>query len=264
MWRIKILWNVAISLLPSFVKIPLYRLLYGYQIGKGVRIGISPFIGVRQCRIGDNTRIGNFNVFFHIVSLEIGAHSQIGFFNIFRGGRQVCIGPYATILRLNTFNAIIDADFLEPVEATLDLGAGVVITSGHWLDFSERITVGSHTIIGGRNSSFWTHNRQRSRAIQIGHHCYLGSEIRLAPGVEIAPLCIVALGSVLVGQYRSPQSLVGGNPAIVLRPLGEHDLYLVCRKTRKDIPDDVVQADLPKELWDVVARPLSDDPANRT
>jgi acetyltransferase-like isoleucine patch superfamily enzyme len=160
-------------------------------------------------------------------------------------------------LRLNKFNAIIDGDFLEPVAATLELGPGVVVTAGHWLDFSERITVGAHSIIGGRNSSFWTHNRQRSRSIDIGHHCYLGSEIRLAPGAAVPSLCIVALGSVIVGRLEPARSLIAGNPATVQRPLGERDLYLVCRKTRKDIPDEVVQIDLPEELWTVAARAVA-------
>ena len=73
---------------------------------------------------------------------------------------------------------------------------GAVVTAGHWLDFTDRITVGPHCIIGGRNSSFWTHNRQRARAITVGDHCYLGSEVRLAPGARLAERSILGLGSV--------------------------------------------------------------------
>ncbi len=68
-------------------------------------------------------------------------------------------------------------------------------------------------------------------------------------------MCIVALGSVLVGRLEPARSLIGGNPAVVLRPLKERDLYLVCRKTRTDIPDDLVRTDLPNDLWDLVVRP---------
>jgi acetyltransferase-like isoleucine patch superfamily enzyme len=250
--RLRVLFGVAIALLPSWLKVPLYRWLYGYRIGRGVRIGFSPFIGVGRCRLGDHARIGSFNFFYRVEELEIGAHAQVGFGNIIRGGRRVSVGPYATILRLNVFNAILDGDFLEPVSSTLELGPGVVVTSGHWLDFSERITVGGHSIIGGRNSSFWTHNRQRSRAITVGHHCYLASEVRLAPGAELPPLCILALGSVLVGRVEQERSLVGGNPAAMLRALEDRDLFLVCRKTRKDIPDEVALTDLPRELWEAV------------
>jgi acetyltransferase-like isoleucine patch superfamily enzyme len=253
---LKALFAVALALLPSCLKVPLYRWLFGYRIGRGVRIGLSPFIGVRRCTIGDRARIGSCNAFVRVEELNIGAHTRIGFLNLFRGGRRVDVGPYATILRQNVFNAIVDGDFLGPVDSTLELGAGVAVSSGHWLDFSDRIVVGAHSIIGGRNSSFWTHNRQRARAIIIGAHCYLGSEIRAAPGVEVPPLCIVALGSVLVGQLEPARSLIGGNPAAVLRPLKDRDLYLVCRKTRADVPDDLVRADLPNDLWQLTAGPL--------
>lgn len=174
--------------------------------------------------------------------------------NHLRGGQRITIGAYATILRQNTFNSILERDFSEPTDAALDLGAGVFIASGHWLDFSHRITIGAHTILGGRNSSLWTHNRQRARPITIGAHCYLGSEIRVAPGVNVPPLCIVSLGSVLTGKLTATRMLIGGNPATALRPLNDRDLYLVAHKTRSDIPDAVAYADLPPDVLAALAQ----------
>jgi acetyltransferase-like isoleucine patch superfamily enzyme len=246
--RLKFLLGVLVAMLPSWLKIPLYRLFYRYEIGRGVRIGFSPFVGVRRCRIGDHVRIGHLNLFYQVRDLEIGGHTRIGFLNVFRGGERVHLGPYATVLRQNVFNAILEPDTVDPLESVLEIGAGTVVTSGHWLDFTDGIRLGGHTIVGGRNSSFWTHNRQRGRGIVIGAHCYLGSEVRLAPGVEVGPLCIVAIGAVLVGQYLEPRSLIGGNPASVVRPLKDRDLFLVCHKTRKDIPDELALADLPQEV----------------
>jgi acetyltransferase-like isoleucine patch superfamily enzyme len=251
--RLKFLLGVLVALLPSWLKIPLYRIVYRYEIGKGVHIGFSPFVRVRRCRIDDHTRIGHLNLFYAIEELAIGNHTRIGFLNLFRGGR-ISVGAYATVIRQNVFNSILEPDAVNAVDSSLVLGTGVVVASGHWLDFTDRITVGAHTIIGGRNSSFWTHNRQRTRGIEVGAHCYLGSEIRLAPGVEIAPLSIVAIGSVLVGLYQQPRSLVGGNPAAVVRPLKERDLFLVCRKTRDDIPDDISLSDLPEAVRDILRK----------
>lgn len=245
---------VLVAMLPSFLKIPFYRLVYRYQIGKGVRIGFSPLLGVRRCRIGDHVRIGSFNLFYRIADLEIGEHAQIGFLNLFRGGERIRIGSYATILRHNTFNSIIEGDFLDPVSSLLELGTGAVVTTGHWLDFSDFIQIGAHAIVGGRNSSFWTHNRQRTRPITIGCHTYLGSEIRVAPGVEIPPFSIVALGSVLTGELTRPRVLIGGNPASITRDLREQDLFLVTRKTRNDIPDAIAEAFLPDDLKALVRR----------
>jgi acetyltransferase-like isoleucine patch superfamily enzyme len=113
------------------------------------------------------------------------------------------------------------------------------VVSGHRIDFTDRVTIGRNVILGGRNSSLWTHNRQQTAPIVIGDFCYLGSEVRLAPGARLAPECILGLGSVLASDVAEPRSLVGGVPAKVLRPLSEADLPLIHRKTRDDIPDDL-------------------------
>lgn len=239
---------VSIAILPSWIKNSLYRWLFGYQIGKGVRIGFSPFVGVRRCRIGDRTRIGSLNLFTQIEELSIGTAVQIGFLNVFRGGQRVTLGDYVTILRLNMFNAIVEGDFVKPPDSMLQLGAGVFVATGHWLDFSDGIQIGDHCIIGGRFSSFWTHNRQRGRSIIVGCHTYLGSEIRVAPGVEIPSFSIVAIGSVLTGRLDQPRVLIGGNPAGVVRPLKDRDLFLVARKTRNDIPDEVAYASFTDDM----------------
>ena len=246
--------GVLVALLPSFLKIPLYRWLYGYRIGRGVRIGWSPLVGVGRCTIGDHVRIGHGNLFYQVEDLTIGAHTHVGFLNLVRGGKRVEIGAYVTILRQNIFNAILEPDCEEPPEQVLELGTGCVVTTGHWLDFTERIALGDHCILGGRHSSLWTHNRHRGRPIVIGHHCYLGSEVRLAPGVELAPLCVVSLGSVLTGQHGEPCVLIAGNPAVFVRKLKEREYPLVARPTRRDIPEAIATALLPEEIRAALGR----------
>lgn len=245
---VRLTFAAALALLPTFMKVPIYRLLFGYKIGKGVKIGFSPFVGVGSCTIGDGVRIGSFNLFYKVDELAIGRNSRFGFLNLVRGGRRVCFGDYCTVLRQNTMNSIIDGDFIEPADASFSLGAGGVIASGHWFDFSAGINLGENVIVGGRNSSIWTHNRQRGRPVSVGHHTYLGSEIRVAPGTELASFCVVALGSVLSGRYPLPRTLVGGNPAVAVRPLSDRDLYLVTHRTRNDLPDELATAQLPDDL----------------
>jgi acetyltransferase-like isoleucine patch superfamily enzyme len=122
--------------------------------------------------------------------------------------------------------------------SVLEVGAGTVIVAGHRVDFTDRVTLGRNVIVGGRNSSLWTHNRQETAPIAIGDFCYLGSEVRLAPGASLPSECILALGSVLAGEVAEPRSLVGGVPAKVVRPLTEKDLSRIRRKTRREMPDD--------------------------
>jgi len=251
---------LLVALLPSRIKVLWYRLGLGYQVDPDVKLGFSLFVGVRRCRIGKGTRIGSLNVFIDIDDLQIGQHVQIGFLNLFRGGKKIEIRDYATVLRLNVINAIPEAEVVNPIDPVFELGCGSVITSGHWLDFTDRITIGDHTVIGGRNSSFWTHNRQRTRPIVIGHHCYLGSEVRVAPGVVIPSFCIVALGAVLMDRFEREFSLIAGNPARVIRPLGERDLFLVTYRTRKDIPEEVAARRLPPELRERVKKAETEMP----
>lgn len=255
MTAVRFLLALGLAALPSAVKIPVYRRVFGYRIGRRVRIGFSPFVGVGRCTIGDHARIGHLNLFLRVKDLEVGPHARIGQLNLFRGGDRIRLGPYVTVLRTNVFNAIVEGDFVAPVESVLELGAGVFVATGHWLDFSDGIRVGDHSIIGGRHSSFWTHNRQRGRPITVGCHAYLGSEVRVAPGAEIPPFSVVALGSVVTGRLGPGRVLVGGNPARVVRELTDEDLPLVVRKTRNDIPDDVAYAHLPDDLRRVAERP---------
>jgi len=226
-------------LLPGALKRPLYRLLFGYRIGRGVRIGVS-LLDAAQVDLADGTEIGHLNLVWRVDRLVTGAHARIGLLNVIRGGERVCLGPYSTVLRLNVLNAIPDHDCTTNPTSMLDLGAGAIVVSGHRLDFTDRVSIGRNVIVGGRSSSFWTHNRQQTAPITIGDFCYLGSEVRLAPGARLPERCILGLGSVLSGEIAQAGSLVGGVPARVIRPLSPEDEVLIRRKTRDDIPDDLL------------------------
>jgi acetyltransferase-like isoleucine patch superfamily enzyme len=114
-----------------------------------------------------------------------------------------------------------------------------VITDGHRLDFTDRLELGRRVIIGGRASSLWTHNRQRTAPVRIGDRTYVGSECRMAPGSTLPRGSIVALGSVVSGHLEVDESLIGGVPARALRPLEADEIELVDRRTRDDLPVDV-------------------------
>ena len=85
----------------------------------------------------------------------------------------------------------------------------------------------------------WTHNRQRTLPIVIGSLTYVGSEIRIAPGGSIPSRCIVGIGSVITGELSGEEQLIAGVPAKVIKELSEEDKFLIERKTRLDLPDDI-------------------------
>ncbi|MGI9065142.1 MAG: hypothetical protein ACR2HX_01875 [Pyrinomonadaceae bacterium] len=227
-----------IALLPSFLKRPSYRLLFSYRIGKRVSIGVS-IIDARKCTIDDDVRIGHFNVIIGVDKLTICDHVKIGHLNIIRGGDEVRLGRYSEIMRMNEINSIPDPDVVNPTDPRFLLGDGSVITAGHKIDFTDRVEIGRRTILGGRNSSLWTHNRQRTRPIEIGSFTYVGSEIRVAPGGAIPSRCIVGIGAVITGKLTNEGHLIGGVPAKPIKPLSVEDEFLIEQKTRRDMPDDL-------------------------
>jgi acetyltransferase-like isoleucine patch superfamily enzyme len=228
----------CIALLPSFLKRPSYRLFFGYRIGKRVHIGLS-LIDAGHCEIDDDVSIGHLNAVVGVKKLVVGDHVRIGHLNIIRGGDEVVIGRYAEIIRMNEINSIPDPDVVNPTDPRFLLGDGSIITTGHKIDFTDCVTIGRRSILGGRNSSLWTHNRQRTRPISIGSFAYMGSEIRIAPGGSLPSRCIVGIGSVITGEVTEEGYLIAGVPAKPVKELNEDDQFLIMRKTRNDLPDDV-------------------------
>lgn len=236
--RSRLLVLAIIALFPSVLKRPLYRLFFGYRIGKRVRLGVS-IIDADSCVIEDDVSIGHLNVFMRIGSLNIGDHVRIGHLNIIRGGDEVVLGRYSEIIRMNEINSIPDPDVVNKIDPTFVLGDGSIVTTGHKIDFTDRVEIGKRSIIGGRNSSIWTHNRQKTMPIKIGSFAYVGSEIRMAPGSAIPSRSIVGMGAVVTRPLSDENKLIGGVPAKVIRDLDSEDQFLIERKTRLDLPDDV-------------------------
>jgi acetyltransferase-like isoleucine patch superfamily enzyme len=236
--KFKLAMLACVALLPSFLKRPCYRLFFGYHIGKRVRVGLS-IIDAQECRIDDDAQIGHLNIVIGVKKLNIEDHVRIGHLNIIRGGDEVSLGSFSEIIRLNEINSIRDPEVVNPMEPRFLLGKGSIITTGHKIDFTDRVEIGRRTIIGGRNSSLWTHNRQRTRPIVIGSFTYVGSEIRIAPGGSIPSRCIVGIGSVITGQLSGEEQLIAGVPAKAIKELSDEDKFLIERKTRRDLPDHI-------------------------
>ncbi len=235
--RIRIITLALVALLPGFLKRPIYRWVFGYRIGRQVRIGLA-FLDCQNLTIGDHTRIGHGVVLWGCGEFRIGSHVHIGPLNLFRGGERLTLEDYAMILRLNVINAIPDSGCTNDPEAVFHLGYGSIITAEHRFDFTDRVSFGRRSTLGGRNSSIWTHNRRYGVPVQIGDYCYLGSEIRLAPGASVPDCCVVGIGAVITKPISESYSLIAGVPAKRRRALNEEDRELIFAKTRLDLPDE--------------------------
>jgi acetyltransferase-like isoleucine patch superfamily enzyme len=234
--KLKKLVAFAVLPLPSFLKVLLLRLLCGYRIERGVRIGFS-VVAAGHCRIGRKARIGHFNYIAECRSLDIGADARIGHFNILLGGRKVTIGEGAVIGRFNEINSILEPLVRGEPQPELDLGRHAVVTAWHKIDFTDKVTLGESAVLAGRLSNLWTHNRQDIAPVSIGAHCYVGSGIQMVPGSSIGARCVVGLGSVITRAFTEEGMLIAGVPAKVVKPLGEAALPLVTFPTRPDLEE---------------------------
>lgn len=236
--KMRLMVLALLAVLPSVLSLPLYRLLFGYRIGRGVRIGLT-LLDARECLIGDRVRIGHLNAVIGVGRLVIGDHVNVGHLNVIRGGTLVDLGRYSEIHRLNVINSIPEPDIVTTADPTFVLGPGSIIVAGHKIDFTDRVEIGRRTILGGRNSSIWTHNRQRTLPVSIGSLAYVGSEIRVSPGGTIPSRCIVGIGSVVAGELIGENCMIAGVPAKVMKQLDPEDFFLIEHKTRPDLPEDV-------------------------
>src|SRR5262245_25484302 len=235
--RLRLFGLAFTSLMPGLLKRFVYRHLFGFRVGRQVRIGLA-LLDCASLSIGDDSKIGHGTVFLRCGDVSIGCHVDIGPLNLFRGGDRLRMEDYSQIIRLNVINSIPDNDLAPQPDPSFHLGYGSVITAEHRIDFSDRVRIGRRSILGGRNSSLWTHNRKTGVGIEIGDFCYIGSEIRMAPGSRIPDCSIVGLGAVVTGPLRESYSLFAGVPARRRRALDSGDLKLIFEKTRPDLPDE--------------------------
>jgi carbonic anhydrase/acetyltransferase-like protein (isoleucine patch superfamily) len=61
----------------------------------------------------------------------------------------------------------------------------------------------------------------------------------MAPGGSLPSRCIVGIGSVITGELAAEGYLIAGVPAKPVKELSEEDKFLIERKTRLDLPEDI-------------------------
>jgi acetyltransferase-like isoleucine patch superfamily enzyme len=78
-----------------------------------------------------------------------------------------------------------------------------------------------------------------TKPIVIGDYSYVGSEIRIVPGGEIPPKCIVGIGAIITKKFEDEYKLIAGVPAKNVKDLDEEGKFLTEYKTRPDLPDEI-------------------------
>jgi acetyltransferase-like isoleucine patch superfamily enzyme len=197
----KKLLMLAITPLPSRVKVFVYRRLLKFDVAVDASIGFS-LIVCQRLVLESQAIIGHMSVIRGEMTLHMKAQSSIGQFNWITGGNA-------------------DPDYFKTSDRHpgLVLGEHSSITSRHVLDCTDRIAIGRFTTIAGYRSIFLTHgidyraSRQDCEPILIGDYCLIGSNVTVLKGVTIANRTILGAGSVLAKSIPSELGVWVGAPA---------------------------------------------------
>jgi len=196
--------------LPNPLKLALYRAL-GFRIGKNVRIGLSLIWDTQSVEIGDNCSIAHFNQFRGLQRLELRDGVYIFNMNEIAGGSS---NPH--------WSSVFIAE--EKVQ----------IMSRHFFDCSGTVVLKAESLIGGRDSQFWSHSRTMaddgtlaltSSPVEVGRGVYVGARCTLV-GCTVPDGATVAAGSVVVKRHPPEPCavLLAGNPAVIKKRYENHPI----------------------------------------
>jgi len=213
--RIPILQIILIGLLPSFIKVFIYR-IKGYKIKKKVKIGIGSVIISKDVEIGKNTSIG-FGTVIRADKIRIGRFVKIGSFTFIDTG-SISIDDDA---RIN--EQVLIAGIRRP-ESSLTLGKRTIIMEYSYINPTMPIIIGDDTGIGGHCLLF-THGSWLSELdgfpvkfapITIGKNVWLPWRVFIMPGTEIGDNVVIGANS-LINQSFPSNCLIAGSPAKIIK-----------------------------------------------
>lgn len=188
---------------------------FGFVLHPTSRIGLS-WIFPERLLMEANTSIGHLTVCKNIALLHLRAHALIGRGNWITG---FPLGPSGHFAH-------------EPERRPeLILGEHAAITNRHFIDCTNRITIGRFTTVAGFQSQLLTHsidlalNRQSSTPIQVGNYCFLGTNCVLLGGSALPDFSVLGAKSLLNKSFTETHRLYGGVPARELQTLPSDYAY---------------------------------------
>jgi acetyltransferase-like isoleucine patch superfamily enzyme len=102
-------------------------------------------------------------------------------------------------------------------ECLLDLAEGIRLE--RQVTLAERVLVLTHMNVGYRDHPLQPHFPPMAAPVVVEAGAFVGANVTVLPGVRVGSQSFVAAGSVVTADVP-PRTLVAGNPARALRPIG--------------------------------------------
>lgn len=202
-------WSLKRLILISF---------FGYEIDAAARIGFS-WIYPSNLIMKSYSKIGSLSVAVHLDLITMEEYSSIGRSNWITGFSSEIGGVHFThqIGR----------------KSTLMMGEHSALTKNHHIDCTSSINIGKFSTIAGYQSQLLTHsidileNRQDSKPIVIGNHCFIGTNSVILGGSVLPSFSVLGAKSLLNKSFSNQYFLYGGVPAQQLTRIPSNAKYFL-------------------------------------
>lgn len=104
------------------------------------------------------------------------------------------------------------------------------LSMGCYLDGRNGIIIGENVWVGPRvsiismNHDLCNYNNYtKGKPVVIGKNSWLATNCIILPGVELGEHTIVAAGAVVTKSFPEGNQIIGGNPARIIKALGEYE-----------------------------------------
>lgn len=207
---------ILFMFLPLGLKLFCYRKIFGYQLDKTSRIGLS-FVVSRNLVMLRNSKIGHLNVIKGLTEVSLGERASIGSLNWISG--------FPENIKTTHF-----ADQVGRAPKLL-VGDHAAITNRHLIDCTDTVSIGRFSTFAGFRSQILTHSisiaeaRQRSGPVEIGDYTFVGTSSIILPNSCLPSFSVLGAGSVLNKKYTEQYQLYAGNPARPVKQLDSNAVY---------------------------------------
>lgn len=120
---------------------------------------------------------------------------------------------------------------------------GCYIQGNGGIHIGNYVQFGSNISIISANHDIYDQSKHISKKVIINDYCWIGQGAVILPGVELGPRTIVGAGSVVTKSFPEGYSVIGGNPAKLIKKID-------CDLVRPLIMESEYYGFIPKDIFE--------------